>query len=186
MASIEGETTILPRSNDSSPAALEREVDLGHDTGRPDVAGAPAERRPERHRVHQVDQRSLRVRARDDRPRFDLLAVRKHDARGAAVNRGDRLDLRGRANRHALRIRCSSQGLREGAGAAPCEHRLTRRATVIARAIGEQHRGGPGGPGPHRAETYAAPRERRSEVIVLEGLRDEVCDRHRQHAQDRS
>ena len=66
IASMPGATTIRPRSSASSPPAagndgqlLQREVDLGHDAGRPDVAGAPAERRPERHGVEQVEERAL-------------------------------------------------------------------------------------------------------------------------------
>ena len=164
---------------------VEHEVDLRHRARRPDVAGAPAHRRPDGHRVHELREELLGVEAGDDARGRDLLAVLEHDARHGAVGGGD-LD-------HAGAGADLGPGLERGGGervgergrAALREHGLARGPAVVAGGIGEEHLGRARGPRAHRGVADAAPREGAADRLVLEGLRDEVGGRHREHAEDR-
>ena len=188
-------TWIRPRSSRASPPAAGNSGSPSRTrltlATVPGVRMLPARQRidgPTRHRVDEAVSSRFGSRPDDDRRRRDLLAALEHDARHARRRRSRIATTRApvRISAPAARGR-RGERLGERRRAAPGEHRLARGPAVVAgRSRRAAPRSCPPTTGPSPCSGRRARRASRAPPSRLERLRDEVGDRHREHAQDRA
>ena len=182
-----GEIEIAPRRCGPGPGhagevrqRIEREVDLARRAAELVAAHALDEIGRQLALVHEFQERQVRIDARHDDVRRDLVAVLQDHAGGAAVLGEDAADRRFGANLDAVLARGGGNRVRHRAGAAAGQSPRSERAVDLAHVVVQQHVGRARRSHAEKRADDPRRRHRRLEHVGLEPLIEKIDRAHRQ------